>query len=306
MLLDAWWDQKHERLSPTTAREYGRLIERRLRPDLGPEARPALGRRPRRLLPPARARGPLALVDPPAPRRAERRPAPGGEVAVARVEPGSRRHAAPSHAIGDHAANAGAGPDAACRSPTSTPSRSACSSASAAALGARRGEVCGLRWTDLDRCSRHDDDQAGGRRRRRPSPRQGHQDPRRPNGHRRRRHPRPASPAHRAMTDRAAACGVEFTPDAYLLSPEPDGARPLRPERATNVFRAPRETRPACRRPACTTSAISSPRNSLPPATTSAPSPAVSAMRRRRRPSTSTQHSFDLRTRQLPTRLALC
>ncbi len=34
-LLDAWWDRKRQRLSPTTAREYGRLIERRLRPDLG-------------------------------------------------------------------------------------------------------------------------------------------------------------------------------------------------------------------------------------------------------------------------------
>jgi Phage integrase, N-terminal SAM-like domain len=34
-LLEAWWDQKRDRLSPTTGREYGHLIERRLRPDLG-------------------------------------------------------------------------------------------------------------------------------------------------------------------------------------------------------------------------------------------------------------------------------
>jgi hypothetical protein len=31
-LLDRWWEQKRERLSPTTAREYRRVIERRLKP----------------------------------------------------------------------------------------------------------------------------------------------------------------------------------------------------------------------------------------------------------------------------------
>src|SRR5688500_17026937 len=34
-LLDRWWKHKESRLALTTAREYRRLIENRIRPDLG-------------------------------------------------------------------------------------------------------------------------------------------------------------------------------------------------------------------------------------------------------------------------------
>ena len=35
VLLDKWWEHKVGRLSPTTAREYKRLVDKRIRSDLG-------------------------------------------------------------------------------------------------------------------------------------------------------------------------------------------------------------------------------------------------------------------------------
>jgi integrase len=107
----------------------------------------------------------------------------------------------------------------------------------AAALGARRGEVCGLRWSDLDEAAatitikRAVVDVAG---------RVHVKDTK---THAERTVTIDAGTLallvahHRAMSDRAEECGVVVALDAYVLSPEPDGAKPLRPERATNVFR---------------------------------------------------------------------
>lgn len=111
----------------------------------------------------------------------------------------------------------------------------------AAALSARRGETCGLRWSDVDPTAgtvtikRAVVDIAG------------------------RLHVKDTKThaertvavdagtlallvAHRrAMSDRATECGVVLADDAYILSRSPDGTKPLRPERATNVFRGLRE-----------------------------------------------------------------
>lgn len=35
LLLERWWEHKVGRLSPTTAREYRRLLDKRISPDLG-------------------------------------------------------------------------------------------------------------------------------------------------------------------------------------------------------------------------------------------------------------------------------
>jgi integrase len=108
----------------------------------------------------------------------------------------------------------------------------------AAALGARRGEVRGLRWSDLDEAAgtitikRAVVDVAG---RVHVKDTKTHAE-------------RPVTidagtlallvAYRRAMSDRAEEFGVVLAFDAYVLSPGPDGAKPLRPERASNVFRA--------------------------------------------------------------------
>jgi integrase len=44
--------------------------------------------------------------------------------------------------------------------------------------------------------------------------------------------------AHRTYTEeRAAACGTVTVPGAFILSHSPDGSKPMRPDRATDVFR---------------------------------------------------------------------
>ena len=153
------------------------------------QAPAAAGHHPahRRLLrqPRPRAR-PLAGVHSARPRRPPGCARPGGAVGLDLVERRRQRLAAQASPSGDHAAG-----DARHSQPVGSRRRrttpiSAPSCESWSATGARRGEVCGLRWSDVDVAGSTvtDPPLSGiGRRRHR---RQGDQDPRR-SSHRRRR-----------------------------------------------------------------------------------------------------------------------
>jgi integrase len=107
----------------------------------------------------------------------------------------------------------------------------------AALLGARRGEVCGLQWEDFDEPAgtiqlRRGVVEVGGSLLVKDT----------------KTHAERAIAldpatiallrAHRTyMDDRAAACGTVIMPGAFILSHSPDGSKPMRPDRATDVFR---------------------------------------------------------------------
>jgi hypothetical protein len=48
VLLEKWWEQKAPKISPTTAREYRRTINRRIAPDIGWKTLDSLGAAPKR------------------------------------------------------------------------------------------------------------------------------------------------------------------------------------------------------------------------------------------------------------------
>lgn len=110
----------------------------------------------------------------------------------------------------------------------------------AATTGCRRGELCGLRWSDIDletatlvvRRSITDTSQGVTEKD--------------PKTHRSRRISLDASTAfvlasqHERMVARAAACGVTLASDAYLWSQDPACAVPYRPNRVTGAFRTVR------------------------------------------------------------------
>jgi integrase len=240
-LLDAWWDQKRERLSPTTAREYGRIIERRLRPDLGKKRLDRL----------TAADLDAYYV------RLEREGLGASSIRqLHAVLSGALRQAVKWRWLATSPARDATLPRAtraAITPPTPEQARTLLALADehsleigmfirlAAALGARRGEVCGLRWTDLDETAgtitikRAVVDVAG------------KVHVKDTKTHAERTVTVDAGTLallaahHRAMSDRAAECGIVLSNDAYVLSPEPDGTKPLRPERATNVFRVLRQ-----------------------------------------------------------------
>lgn len=240
-LLDAWWDQKRWRLSPTTAREYGRIIERRLRPDLGKKRLDRLS---------------AADLDAYYIRLQHEGLGASSIRQLHAVLSGALRQAVKWRWLATSPARDATLPRAtraAITPPTPEQARALLGLADehsleigmfirlAAALGARRGEVCGLRWTDLDEAAgtvtikRAVVDVAG------------KVHVKDTKTHAERTVTVDARTlllltAHRkAMTVRAAECGVELAKDAYVLSPEPDGTKPLRPERATNVFRVLRQ-----------------------------------------------------------------
>lgn len=236
-LLDAWWEQKRERLSPTTAREYGRIIEHRLRPDLGKKR---LDR--------------LSAADLDAYYVRLQRDGLGASSIrqLHAVLGGALRQAVKWRWLATSPARDATLPRptrAAITPPSPEQARTLLGFADehsleigmfirlAAALGARRGEVCGLRWTDLDEAAgtvtikRAVVDVAG------------KVHVKDTKTHAERTVTVDAGTLAlladhlRAMSDRAAECGTVLAKDAYVLSPEPDGTKPLRPERATNVFR---------------------------------------------------------------------
>lgn len=237
MLLDEWWDQKRGRLSPTTAREYARLIERRLKPDLGQRRLETLSaadldtyylRLERKGLGPASIRQLHAVLSG-AMRQAVKwrwlTTSPTRDVTPPRAARGAIRPPTPADArrlleLADaHSLEIGM------------------FIRLAAALGARRGEVCGLRWDDIDVRAgtitiRRAVIDVAGKVHVKDTKTHAERVVAVDNGTLTR------LAAHRqAVMDRAASCGVDLDEDAYVLSPWPDGARPMRPERATNVFR---------------------------------------------------------------------
>ena len=111
-----------------------------------------------------------------------------------------------------------------------------------AAMGGRRGEICGLRWTDID----FDSGLCAIRRAVKQVPGQplvvgdakNHQQRivqlDRTTLERLQRH-------HREMLERAQTCGHDLAEDAYLLSDSADGSEPWRPSRLTQALRRLRD-----------------------------------------------------------------
>src|SRR5690606_16923615 len=106
-----------------------------------------------------------------------------------------------------------------------------------AATGARRGEVCGLRWSDLDRATRTLSIK------RSVASVSGGTVVKDTKTHAARRiaidAATPAAPdAHRARSEAVAAgCRIELAPDGCMFTSEPDGSRPLHPDTVTGNFR---------------------------------------------------------------------
>lgn len=266
-LLDAWLGQVTDRLSPTTVHEYHRLIQVRIRPALGdrPVKRldasevdrfyralqrqaglgPASVRHIHAILSKAFAQAvrwgwlnesPISRTSPPAVRRSTIEP-PDPDDVVRLLE-----------------AAADDDPDLGMLLLVS------------AVTGARRGEVCALRWSDLDLVTgsvlihRALIDVGG------------HISEKDTKTHAACRLRLDAATVealtlYRAATEqRAAALGTTLTSDAFTFSHAPDGSKPLSPQKVTTSFRhlanglnqthvrlhdlrhfAP----PACSRPAC-------------------------------------------------------
>ena len=237
VLLDRWWEHKERRLSPTTAEEYRWLLDRRIRPDLG---RVKLGRLTAAELDAYYLRLERAGLSPSSIRQ------------VHALLSGALKQAVKWRWISMNPARDATLPSAR-RSRIHPPSpakvRALMKSAEehspemglfirlAALLGARRGEVCGLQWEDFDEPAgtiqlRRGVVEVGGSLLVKDT----------------KTHAERAIAldpatiallrAHRTYTeDRAAACGTVIMPGAFILSHSPDGSKPMRPDRATDVFR---------------------------------------------------------------------
>jgi integrase len=107
----------------------------------------------------------------------------------------------------------------------------------AATTGCRRGELCGLKWSDIDLESgtltirRAITDTSFGVQENDPKT------------HRSRRISLDPSSVlvlagqFERMSERAASCEVQLVDDAFVWSQEPDGSAPYRPNRVTDAFR---------------------------------------------------------------------
>ena len=107
----------------------------------------------------------------------------------------------------------------------------------AVVLGARRGELCALRWSEVDL------DQgevliAGAvvRVPQRGPARQADQDPCQAPRRRRRRHRRGLRARRVAQAKDALACGTTLAADAYVFSHVPDGSKPIDPDGISHRF----------------------------------------------------------------------
>ena len=236
-LIEQWWELKQPRLSPATAREYQRLIDRRVLPGLGRIKVAKLG---------------AAELDRYYARLATDGLAPASVRQIHAIVSGSLGQAVKWGWLHTNPARDATLPQARrtpIEPPTPTKVRLLLNEAEqhspefglfirlAAALGCRRGEVCGLRWSDIDLDNRtatihrsvidvagvlHIKDTKTHQIRRVSidSDTCDH-----------------VATHHHYVLDRAAAAGIELNTDAYLLSEWPDGAKPMRPDKATNTFR---------------------------------------------------------------------
>jgi integrase len=236
-LLDRWWEQKRGRLSISTAAEYRRIIDRQIVPELGKVKLSKLT---------------VADLDSLYLRLERSGLAPSSVRQVHAVISGALKQAVKWRWIGYNPARDASLPAARrhrIQPPDPTKVRAVMAAAEAhspelglfirlaALLGARRGELCGLQWGDIDEA-------AGTVKIRRGvveiastlhvkdtkthAERVVSLDP--------------ATAAllrrHRSyVEERARDCGAAIVPDAFILSPAPDGSTPLRPNLATDVFR---------------------------------------------------------------------
>lgn len=238
-LLDQWWEHKRPHLSPTTAREYERLVEKRLKPDLGRKRLDALT---------------AADLD-------------GYYLRLQRDE-----GLAPSSIRQFHAVLRGAlGQAVKWRWIPSNPARDATLPKArkteidppspekvrkllrlaedhsmefgmllrlSALLGTRRGELCGLRWRDINLDAARLTIRTGvvdvaGKLVEKDTKTHA---------------TRPISidagtvtllrAYRKKVEDRALLCDMPLVADAFVLSEWPDGSKPYRPDKATIVFRS--------------------------------------------------------------------
>jgi len=239
VLLDKWWEHKVGRLSPTTAREYKRLLDKRIRPDLGKRRIDAFT---------------AADLDAYYLRLQQRDELSASSVRqVHAVLSGALGQAVKWRWLSSNPARDATLP-AARKGEIAPPSpekvRVLLSLAEAqsmelgmllrlgAMLGTRRGELCGLRWTDIDLDAgtlvvRTGVVDVGG-----------HLIEKDTKTHAAR--PISIDPGtvkllkayRKKIVDRAKLCGVDLAADAFVLSEWPDGTKPFRPDKATAAFRA--------------------------------------------------------------------
>ncbi len=236
-LLDRWWEQKKGRLSLSTAAEYRRIIDRQVVPELGKVKLSKLT---------------VADLDSLYLRLERTGLAPSSIRQVHAVLSGALKQAVKWRWMGSNPARDASLPAARrqrIQPPDPAKVRALMVAAEAhspemglfirlaALLGARRGELCGLQWGDINEV-------AGTVKIRRGiievasamhvkdtkthAERVVSLDP--------------ATAAllrrHRAyVEERAALCEAALVEDAFILSPAPDGSVPLRPNLATDVFR---------------------------------------------------------------------
>lgn len=238
VLLERWWEQKRQRLSPTTSEEYRRLIDRRIVPDLG---RVKLNRltaadleayylhlERKGGLAPSSIRQVHAIVSGALKQAVKWRWIPANPARDASLPPARRSRIEP---------------------PSPAKVRALMSAAEehspemgmfirlAALLGARRGEVCGLRWEDFDeptgtiKVRRGVVEVAGALQ------------VKDTKTHAERIIALDSvttallTEYRTEMENRARHCDTELVAAAYLLSESPDGSRPMRPDKASDVFK---------------------------------------------------------------------
>jgi integrase len=240
--LDAWYAQTSKEWSPWTAKGYRGIIDRYVKPEIGnmPLAKLTAARLDALYhslsetggesgagLSPMTVNHVHAVI-----RRALNRAERHGHIPR---NPASLAHRPPTHPT---RANAATTVDverllAVCTDPTTSMLIRL-----AAGTGARRGELCALRWTDIDL-----EDRTVTVARSIADP-DGKVIVKPTKTNRSRRFTIGARLAaalveHRARAEEiAAAFSTKVHPDAYVLSESPDGAEPLRPERATGRFRS--------------------------------------------------------------------
>ncbi len=239
MLLERWWEHKVGRLSPTTAREYRRLLDKRIRPDLGKRRIDSLTAadldayylrlQQNDKLSPSSVRQVHALLS----------GALGQAVKWRWLSFNPARDATlPSARKGEIHPPSPAKVRVLLRLAEEHSMEFGMLVRLGALVGTRRGELCGLRWEDVDLDAgtlvvRTGVVDVGGRIIEKDT-----------KTHATRTISIDAGTVRmlacyrKLVDDRAKLCGVEVGARAFVLSEWPDGMRPFRPDKATATFRA--------------------------------------------------------------------